>query len=118
MTTALVFSARGHRFDPGGRRGKNVGVGTCFEGMTLPSDRESTLCADVKNPTVVYMITCRLSSCKAGVYNIHLFIILERGCRRKYRKKERAVLVNDCHLDVSSIRIRILSTLNPYINPF
>ena len=27
----------------------------------------------------VYMITCRLSSCKTGVYNVHLLIILEPG---------------------------------------
>ena len=43
----------------------------------------------VKNPTVVYMTTCRLSSCKTGVYNVHLFIILERGCSSIYRKKDR-----------------------------
>ena len=42
----------------------------------------------LKNPTVVYMITCRLSSCKTGVYNVHLLIILERGCSSMYRKKK------------------------------
>ena len=39
--------------------------------------------------TVVYMITCRLSSCKTGVYNVRLLIIIERGCSSMYRKKER-----------------------------
>ena len=42
----------------------------------------------LKNPTVVYVTTCRLSSCKTGVYNVHLLIILERGCSSMYRKKE------------------------------
>ena len=32
----------------------------------------------LKNPTVVYLITCRLSSSKTGVHNVHLLIILER----------------------------------------
>ena len=42
----------------------------------------------LKNPTVVCMITCRLSSCKTGVYNVRLLIIIERGCSSMYRKKE------------------------------
>ena len=33
-----------------------------------PVQGESPLCR-LKNPTVVYMITCRLSSCKTGVYS-------------------------------------------------
>ena len=32
--------------------------------------------------------TCRLSSCKTVVYNVHLLIILERGCSSMYIKKE------------------------------
>ena len=51
--------------------------------------RESRPLCRLKNPTVVYMITCRLSSCKTGVYNVHLLIILERGCSSIYRKKEK-----------------------------
>ena len=43
----------------------------------------------LKNPTVVYMINCRLSSCKTGVYNVHLLIILERRCSSTCRKKEK-----------------------------
>ena len=31
----------------------------------------------LKDLTVVYMITCRLSSCNTGVYNVCLLIILE-----------------------------------------
>ena len=76
-----------------------------FAGMTLnkcavlrigtltgdPLCRESHPLCKLKNPTVVYMITCRLSSCKTGVYNVHLLIILERCCSSTciYRKKER-----------------------------
>ena len=40
----------------------------------------------LKKTTVVYMTTCRLSSCKTGVYNVHLLIILERGLSSMYRK--------------------------------
>ena len=29
----------------------------------------------LKNPTVGYMITCRLSSCRNAVYNVHLLNI-------------------------------------------
>ena len=42
----------------------------------------------LKNPTVVYMISCRLSLCKTGLYNVRLLIILERGCSSIYRKKD------------------------------
>ena len=66
-----------------------------FAGMTLnkcavlrigtltggPLCRESHPMCWLKNPTVVYMITCRLSSCKTDVYNVRLLIILERECR-------------------------------------
>ena len=31
----------------------------------------------------------RLSSCKTGVYNVRLLIILERGCSSMYIKKDR-----------------------------
>ena len=54
-----------------------------------PLCRESHPLCRLKNPTVVYMTTCRLSSCKTGVYNVpvHLFIILKRECSSIYRKK-------------------------------
>ena len=42
----------------------------------------------LKNPTVVYMITCRLSFCKTGMFNVHLLIIHEKGCSRMDRKKQ------------------------------
>ena len=50
--------------------------------------RESHPLCRLKNPTVVYMLTCRLSSCKISVFNVHLFIILEKGCSSMYRKKK------------------------------
>ena len=53
-----------------------------------PVQGESPQCW-LKNPTVVYMITCRLSFCKIDVYNVRLLTILERGCSSMYRKKER-----------------------------
>ena len=49
----------------------------------------------LKNLTVVYMITCRLSSCNTGVYNVRLHIILESVCRSMYRKKERLDKLNE-----------------------
>ena len=56
-----------------------------------PLCRESRPLCRLKNPTVVYMITCRFSSCKTGAYNVHLLIILERWCSSTcmYRTKER-----------------------------
>ena len=74
-----------------------------FAGMTLdkfavlrigtltggPLCRESHPMCRLKNPTVINMITCWLSSCKTGVYNERLVIILERGCSSMFRKKER-----------------------------
>ena len=60
-------------------------IGTLTEG---PLCRESHLMCRLKNPIVVYIITCRLSFCKAGVYNVCLLIILERGCSSMYRKKD------------------------------
>ena len=59
-------------------------IGTLTEG---PLCRESHPLCRLKNPTVVYMITCRLSSCKTGMYKVRLLIILERWCSRMYRKK-------------------------------
>ena len=58
-----------------------------------PLCRDSHPLCRLKNPTVVNMSTCRLSSCKTGVYNVHLLIILERGCSNTcmYRKTERLV---------------------------
>ena len=52
-----------------------------------PPCRESHPLSRLKNTTVVYMITCRLSFCKTGVYNVCLLIILERECSSMYRKK-------------------------------
>ena len=50
----------------------------------------------LKNPTIVYMITCRLSFCKTGVYNVCLLIIFERGCSNMYRKKDsRSHMLNE-----------------------
>ena len=60
-------------------------IGTLIED---PLCRESRPMCRLKNPTVVYMITCRFSFCKTGVYNVYLLIILERGCSSMYRKKE------------------------------
>ena len=60
-------------------------IGTLTGG---PLCRESHPLCRLKNPTVVYMTTCRLSSCKTGVYNVHLLTILERGCSSMYRKKD------------------------------
>ena len=97
MVIALAFSARSLGFDLRGRRGKisvsehaflNVicrddtkcavlRIGTLNGG---PLCREGYPLCRLKNPTVVYMITCRLSSCKTDVYNVHLLIILEREC--------------------------------------
>ena len=57
-----------------------------------PLCRESPPLCRLKNPTVVYMTTCRLSSCKSGVYNVHLLIILKRGCSSMYRKRKRKTL--------------------------
>ena len=53
--------------------------------------RESHPLCRLKNPTVVHMITCRVSSCKIGVYNVHLLIIFERWCSSTcmYRTRER-----------------------------
>ena len=64
-------------------------IGTLTGG---PLCRESHPLCRLKNPTVVYMITCRLSTCKTSVYNVRLLIILERGCSSMYRKKERLYL--------------------------
>ena len=43
----------------------------------------------LKNTSVIYMITCRLPSGKTSVDNVHLLIILERGCSSIGRKKEK-----------------------------
>ena len=60
-------------------------IGTLIGG---PLCRESNTLCRLKIPTVVCMITCRLSSCKTGVYNVRLLIILERDCSSMYRKKD------------------------------
>ena len=51
-----------------------------------------TTYADSRTLTEVYMITCRLSSCKTGMFNVHLLIIHERGCSRMERKKQKGYL--------------------------
>ena len=51
----------------------------------------------LKNPTVVNMTTCRLSSCKTGEYNVHLLIILKRQYSSVYRKKKRNVGMSYIH---------------------
>ena len=56
-----------------------------------PMCRESHPLCRLKNPKVVYMITCRLSSCKTGVYNILLLIILQRGCSSIYGKRKKKI---------------------------
>ena len=53
-----------------------------------PLCRENHPLCRLKNPTVVYMTSCRLSSWKTDVHTVHLLIILERGCSSMYRKKE------------------------------
>ena len=47
----------------------------------------------LKSPTVVNMITCRLSSCKTGVYNLRLLIILERGLTVCKERKQNDVYI-------------------------
>ena len=68
-----------------------------------PVQGDSPLCR-LKNPTVVYMTTCRLSSCKTGVYNVHLLIILERGCSSMYRKKRKEIAPVICLLFERSLQ--------------
>ena len=107
VVSALAFCARGQGFDPRGGREKeircpNILYLESFARMTLnkcavlrigtlpggPLCRENHPQCRLKNPTVVYMITCRFSFCKTGVYTVRLLIILERGCSSTYRKKE------------------------------
>ena len=52
----------------------------------------------VQIPTAVYMITCRFSSCKTGVYNVRLLIILEKECSNMYRKKESSLSIVSLHM--------------------
>ena len=60
-----------------------IGATPPMQGKSLP--------VQVKGPySSLHMITCRLSSRKEGVYNVHLLIILERGCSSMDKKKERA----------------------------
>ena len=41
------------------------------------------------------MVTCRLSSCKPGVYNAHLLIMLESECQAVFReRKDKANTLN------------------------
>ena len=62
-----------------------IRIGTLTGG---PMCRESHPLCRLKNPKLVYMITCRLSSCKTGVYSLRLLIILKRGCSSMYRQKK------------------------------
>ena len=107
--STLAFSARGHGFDPHGRPGKMLVSKNAFLSVFYRDDnkcvvlwvamltggplcRESHPLCRLQNPTVVYLITCRVSSCKTGVYNVHLLIILKRWCRVHVcieQKKER-----------------------------
>ena len=115
MVSALAFSAKGHGFDPHSRQEKILVTDNAFLSVICRDDtrsarrpshyprvilwigtltrgslpRESHTLCRLKNPTVVYMITCRLSFCKTGVYNAHLLIIIETGCSSMCRKKER-----------------------------
>ena len=103
----LTFSARGDGFDPRSTRRKisvskllylSVIAGTTLDKCAVlrigtlngdPLCRESHPLCRLKSPTVVYMITCRLSSCKTDAYNVRLLIILNRGWSSVYRKTER-----------------------------
>ena len=88
VVSTLAFSARGHGFDPRGRRGtisvsEHVSL-MSFAGMTLnkcavlrsgmltwdPLCRDSHPLCRLKHPIVVCMITCKLPSCRTGVYNV------------------------------------------------
>ena len=69
----------------------------------------------LKNPTIVYMITCRLSSCKTGVYNVRLLIILKRGCSSMYRKEERQKKASLLVILLSSMDIKVLH-LNSHLH--
>ena len=107
VVSALAFSAIGHGFDPCGSEEKfrcpNMLSLVSLAGITnnkvavlrirtltgAPLCRESQPLCRLKNPTVVYIITCRLFSCKTGVYTVRLLIILESGCISMYRKKNR-----------------------------
>ena len=81
VISALALSARGHGFDPHGRRGKILVSEHAFLSVICRDDnncavlrigtltggplcRESHPLCRLKNPIVVYMITYRLSSCK------------------------------------------------------
>ena len=101
---SLAFKARGHEFDPPQQTRKMLSL-VSFTGMTLskcailrirtltrgPLCRESQ-CHPVcksRNPTVAYfwLPYFKLSSCKTGVYNVRLLIILESGCSRIDKRK-------------------------------
>ena len=59
-------------------------IGTLTGGLLC---RERHPLCRLQNSSAVYRVTCRRSSCKICVYNVHLLIILERGCSSMYRKK-------------------------------
>ena len=75
-------------------KGAVLRIGTLTGGTLC---RESHPLCRLKNPTVVYMITCRLSSCKTGMYNVRLLIILERGCSSMYRKEDKEPFYYQAH---------------------
>ena len=80
-------------------------IGTLTGG---PLCRESHPLCRLKNPTVVYMITCRLSSCKTDVYNVYLLIILQRGCSSMYRKEKRKKAANNKGADQTVPMCRLI----------
>ena len=103
VVSALAFNARGHGFDPCNRQGKISVSEHAFLSVKCAVLRIGTLTGSplcrkshplcmLKNPTVLYMTTCRLSSCKTGVYSVHLLIILERGYSSMYRQKTRTCI--------------------------
>ena len=85
-TVAFILQNRCVQCTPAHYPRKILRIGTFTRGSLC---RESHTLCRLKNPTVVYMVTCRLSFCKTGVYNVRLFIIIERGRSSMYRKKER-----------------------------
>ena len=85
-TVAFILQNRCVQCTPAHYPRKILWIGTLIRSSLC---RESHPQCRLKKPTVVYMITCRFSSWKTGVYNVRLLIIIERGCSSMYRKKER-----------------------------
>ena len=99
-TVAFIVQNRCVQCTPAHYRREILRIGTWTRGSLC---RESHPLCRLKNPTVVYMITSRLSSCKTSVYNnVHLLIILERGCSSMHRKKESSIRRNYAKQAVTS----------------